>query len=153
MVRRTLRHTEWSVVHFVDGDVTGKFFKGDGEIIVRLDEQPSFFPLPPRPSFGSWRRERKRDGHARDANWLPDTATRPLRRPGWQARRRRWCNENGEGEILDRHAEFDVQYEPICEPEASESGEGGLKVCADGVSRPSARQTARFEREKTRRNS
>ena len=94
-------NAERSVVHFVDGDVTGEFFKSDGEVIVRFDEQPSFRVFmytgpPPRPSFGSWRRERKRDGHARDANWLPCTVNRLRRRPGWQARRRRACSVSRE---------------------------------------------------------
>lgn len=85
-----------SVVDFVDRDVAGKHFKSDGEIVIGLDEQASFFPLPPRPSFGSWRKERKLDGPARDANWLPCTVNRPRRRRGWQARPRCGCSANRE---------------------------------------------------------
>ena len=80
------------VVHFVDGDVSGEFLKGSVEVIGGRDEQASFFPPPPRPSFGSWRREQKRDGPARDASSLPGREVRLRRRRERQDRRRRWCN-------------------------------------------------------------
>ena len=85
-------NAERSVVHFIDGDIPGELFKSSVEVIVGQDEQASFFPPPTRPSFGSWRVERKPDDPAKDANSPLDRGVRLRRRHGRRGRRRRWCS-------------------------------------------------------------
>src|ERR1019366_8770959 len=70
---------EGAIVDLVDGQVTA-------EVSQRLVEVGSrqrgldFFPQPSRPSFGWWRRGRRRGGPARAANWRCGRASH-LRRP------------------------------------------------------------------------
>jgi hypothetical protein len=70
---------EGAIVDLVDGQVTA-------EVSQRLVEVGSrqrgldFFPQPSRPSFGWWRRGRRRGGPARDANYLSAAQRRQLRK-------------------------------------------------------------------------
>lgn len=70
------QHAIWSVVQFVRCYVAGEVFQCPVEI-VSGDMRLRLFSPRPRPSSGLWRRERTRDGRARDANWPIDMATRP----------------------------------------------------------------------------
>jgi len=69
-----------SVVQFICGNVAGEVFQRPVQIVTG-DVRLRLFSPRPRPSSGSWRRERTRDGRARDANWRLGTASRPQRRP------------------------------------------------------------------------
>src|SRR5262249_28883891 len=73
---------EGTVVDLIDSQVGGEA----GQRLVEvggLDAAPLFFPRPPRPSSGWWRRGRRRGGRATGANWRPGRAGR-LRPPGGQ---------------------------------------------------------------------
>src|SRR5579863_4302585 len=65
-----------AVVQFVDGHVAGEISQGPIEIGVVDLARRLFSPRPP-PSFGWWRRERKRGDRATGANWRLDKVSRP----------------------------------------------------------------------------
>ena len=54
----------------------------------------------------------------------------------------------GESKVLDRNAEFGVQYESFCEFEVSESGEGVLRVRAGGAFWAVSEKNGRFRKTK-----
>ena len=67
--------TEGAIVKFVSRQVAREIGQGPIEI-VGLSLRSAFFFLRPRPSFGSWRRERRRGDHARGATRRCDRAGR-----------------------------------------------------------------------------
>src|SRR4051812_46801793 len=67
---------ERAVVQLISGDVSGEAVEGPIEVIGP-DTIGRLFPPWPPPSSGWWRRGRRRDGRARDANWRPDRVSRP----------------------------------------------------------------------------
>jgi hypothetical protein len=74
-----VQHAERPVVDLVGRQVAAE--RGQGPVQVFTVDAPfAFFPPPPRPSSGSWRRAQRPGGLARDANWPPDRAGR-LRSP------------------------------------------------------------------------
>jgi hypothetical protein len=70
-----------AVVQLVNGDVAGEAVQHHLEVVIP-DALLTFFPPRPRPSFGPWQRERRRDGRATDANWRRGSASRPQRPNG-----------------------------------------------------------------------
>jgi hypothetical protein len=73
------QHAIRSIVQFVRGNVAGEILQCPVQIVTG-DVRLRLFSPRPQSSSGLWRRERTRDGRARDANWPLDTATRPPRR-------------------------------------------------------------------------
>jgi site-specific DNA recombinase len=73
--------TEGTVVQLVSGDIPGEAVEGPIKV-GPPDSLGRLFPPWPPPNSGWWRRGRRPDGLARDANWRFDRACRPPRPAG-----------------------------------------------------------------------
>ncbi len=73
------QHAEGAVVQLVDGQVAGEVGQSPVQVVGLILLPRLFFPRP-RPSFGSWRKGRRRGGHARGARKRPGRAGRLPRR-------------------------------------------------------------------------
>jgi hypothetical protein len=72
------QHAERAVVHLISRQVAAEGLEGFFQAFA-VDALRTFFPPPPRPSSGSWRKARKPGDPATGANWLPDRASCPPR--------------------------------------------------------------------------
>src|SRR5438045_18726 len=87
------QHAKRAIVQFVGRDVTGEISQGPFQVAGVHLAGRLFSPRPP-PSFGWWRRERKRGDRATGASWRLDRVSRPPPRvgrpgcpgPGWLAK-------------------------------------------------------------------